>query len=361
MKVQGLKFKVQSVRVPQCFGGQARGVALLMVLWVMAVLSVVVLEFSFAMRTEVNITKNFKEELQLYAMAQGGVQRAIAELIYQHDPKVQQLRRTLTTEEIPPEKKEWVTDGRSYVLPFDQGTCDIKVMSETGKVNINLVSQSMLRRIITLLGLEGETRDIVVDSILDWIDPDDFVRLNGAEESYYQSLKEPYHCKNAPLDSIEELLLIRGVNHALFYGEKDVKKGEGGEKVVQAGLKDIFSIYSPGVQIDINSATPVVLRVVLGIGEDLSQKVIKAREEKAFDNQLDLLLRIPELKPFIEGDPEKQSLILYGRSIMTPYYTVESRAKSKEGESIRGIKAIIKIDPREKEGYKIIQWVDVLL
>jgi general secretion pathway protein K len=196
---------------------------------------------------------------------------------------------------------------------------------------------------------------------LDWRDPDDFFRVNGAEESYYQSLKEPYHCKNAPLDSIEELLLIRGVNRALFYGRKDVKKGEEGEKVVQAGLKDIFSIYSPGVQIDINSATPVVLRVVLGIGEGLSQKVIKAREEKAFDNQLDLLLRIPELKPFIEGDPEKQSLILYGRSIMTPYYTVESRAKSKEGESIRGIKAIIKIDPRGKEGYKIIQWVDVLL
>ena len=152
MKVQCLKFKVQSFRVPRYFGGQARGVALLMVLWVMAILSVVVLEFSFAMRTEVNITKNFKEELQLYAMTQGGVQRAIAELIYQQDPKVQQLRRTLTTEEIPPEKKEWVTDGRSYVLPFDQGTCDIKVMSETGKVNINLVSESMLRRIITLLG-----------------------------------------------------------------------------------------------------------------------------------------------------------------------------------------------------------------
>jgi general secretion pathway protein K len=339
----------------------SKGVALIMVLWVIAVLSVVVLEFSFAMRTEVLITKNYKEDLQLYAMVQGGIQRAIAELIYKHDPKVQQLRKTLTSEEIPPEKREWMTDGRSYVIPFDQGTCEIKVMSEAAKVNVNLVSDSMLRKIITLLGVEAEAKDIVVDSILDWRDPDDFYRVNGAEDSYYQSLKEPYRCKNASLDSIEELLLVRGVNQTLYHGRSDIKKEEGGEKVVQAGLKDIFSIYSPSGQIDINSAPSVVLKVVLAIPEEVLQKIVKAREEKAFDHQLDLLLRVPELKPFIEGDPERQSLILYGRTLLAPYYTIESRAKFKEGESVRGLKAIVKIDPKEKEGYKILQWVDVLL
>src|SRR3989304_7767957 len=87
----------------------SRGVALIMVLWIITILTVVVLEFSFAMRTEVNITKNYKEELQLYAMAQGGVQRAIAELIYKHDPQVQQIRKTMTAEEIPQDRKEWVT------------------------------------------------------------------------------------------------------------------------------------------------------------------------------------------------------------------------------------------------------------
>jgi general secretion pathway protein K len=52
-----------------------KGIALIMVLWVMAILSVVALEFSYAMRTEINITKNNKEDLQRYAMAEGGVQR----------------------------------------------------------------------------------------------------------------------------------------------------------------------------------------------------------------------------------------------------------------------------------------------
>ena len=66
---------------------------MIMVLWVVAILSVIVLEFSFAMRTEVNIAKNFKEETQLGAMAEGGVQRAIAELIYKHDTRIQQMRK----------------------------------------------------------------------------------------------------------------------------------------------------------------------------------------------------------------------------------------------------------------------------
>ena len=101
---------------------EKRGVALIMVLWVVAILSVVALEFCFAMRTEVHITNNYKEELQCYAMAEGGVQRAITELIYKHDPRVQQVRKTLLSQEPLQTTKEWVADGRSYPLPFNQGT-----------------------------------------------------------------------------------------------------------------------------------------------------------------------------------------------------------------------------------------------
>src|SRR5512139_3226504 len=97
-------------RIPDHEFGNSSGVALIMVLWVITILTVVALEFSFAMRTEVNVTKNFKEELQLYAIAQGGVQRAIAELILKHDTRSQQLRKTMKTEEATPEIKEWVPD-----------------------------------------------------------------------------------------------------------------------------------------------------------------------------------------------------------------------------------------------------------
>jgi general secretion pathway protein K len=332
-----------------------KGVALIMVLWVMVILSIVALEFSFAMRTEITITKNHKEDLQRYAMAEGGVQRAITEMIYKHDPRTQQMKKTLGLEEIPPEQQEWVADGRPYTLPFDQGFSEIRIMSEAGKININMVSESLLRKVIGQLGLEGEARDGVVDSILDWRDPNDFYRANGAENDYYLSLKEPYYCKNGNLDSIEELLLIKGVTPDLYHGKKGTLEGEGGA-TDRVGLKDIFSIYSLGEQVDINSATPLVMNMVLGIPREVSQQMVKTREEKSFENQHDLLNRVPELAPFI-GE--------IGRSIVyrsaLPYYTIESRAKLKDGPSMQGLKTIVKIDPREKERYKIVQWVDRLM
>ncbi len=328
------------------------GVALVMVLWVVTILSVVVLEFCFAMRTEVNIAKNYKEEFQLYAVAEGGVQRAITELIYKHDQRIHQMRKTPNPEEIPPAEREWVADGRPYLLPFDLGECEIKVMSEAGKVNINLVPESLLRKMLGNLGLEGEQRDIVVDSIMDWRDPDDFYRVNGAENDYYRSLKEPYDCKNGALSSIEELLLVRGVTSDLFNGRRGKGKEEG-SKGDGPGLKDIFSIYSPMGLIDINSATPAALRAVLGVPSEIARRIVKAREEKGFENQPDLLQRVPELAPLFG---EVGTFIVFQST--TPYYTIESRAKNKEGQSSRGLKVIVKVGSGEKKHYRIIQWVD---
>ncbi len=333
----------------------SRGVILIMVLWMIAILSVIVLEFSFAMRTEINITRHYQDDLLISAYMRGGVQRAIAELIYKHDTRIQQLRKGLKIEDIPKEKKEWITDGRSYTISYERGECEVRVMSEAGKVNINMVSDATLRKIITQMGIEGEERDIITDSILDWRDADDLYRLNGAENEYYQSLKEPYRCKNAPLDSIEELLLIRGVTPERFYGKRKVSSGEVREGDL-IGLKDLFSIYSPGEQVDINSALIPVLRVVLGLPAEVSKQVVKAREESIFLNQQDLVQRVPEIAPFIG---EAGRLILFQST--TPYYTIESRGKIKGSGAKGGLKVIVKIDPREKEGYKVIQWVDRIL
>jgi len=318
------------------------------------------LEFAFAMRTEVNLAKNLKEETQLYGIAEGGAQRAIAELILKNDPRVQQ-KRNKKIEEIPPEQREWMTDGRPYRLELDSGNCEVTITSEAGKVNINMVTEATLRRIISELGPEGEARDTVTDSILDWIDPDDFRRLNGAENDYYQSLKEPYKCKNGNLDSIEELFLVRGVTLDLFYGRKERKTGEEGVKALGVGLKDIFTIYSLGEQIDINSASLPVLRVVLGLPTEVAKALIKAREEKGFQNQQDLLARVPGISPLIGEISGRATFSSPLTPLTMPFYTIESRGRSKEGGAVRGLKTIVKIDPADKKGYKIIQWVDVLI
>lgn len=315
-----------------------------MVIWVITFLSILAVEFCFGTRTDLNISKNLKEERELYHLAQGGIHWAIAQLIYKHDQRIKELRKTILIEEEGKDaKKEWMADGRIYKIPTEQGNCEVRVTAEDGKVNINMVSDTVLRKIVGNFGLKESLRDVVVDSILDWRDPDDFYRLNGAENDYYQSLKEPYPCKNGPLDSIEELLLVKGITRDLFYGSK-VTEGW--------GLKDIFSVYAMGERININHAPPGVLKVLLGLPQPLIETLLVARKEREFRNEMELLQRIPDLQPFMG---EIRRVILYSSN--HPYYTIESRAKG-AGNKFYGIKALVKIDPREKNRYRIIQWID---
>ncbi len=73
-----------------------------------------------------------------------------------------------------------------------------------------------------LMRLPGMTEDVAA-AILDWIDEDDQPRESGAEIDYYSSLPIPYAPRNGPLESIDELLLVRGVTPDLLYG-RDVNR-----------------------------------------------------------------------------------------------------------------------------------------
>lgn len=332
---------------------QEKGVALVITIWIITILVIVAFEFSSAMRIESYSVKNYQEEAQLYALACGAYERAIWELSCRHDPFLRQKKRDLIREETPAEKKEWLIDGRPYTFSLGPGTCQVRIYGEAGKVNINLASQKTLHQIATCLGLEGEDRDILVDSILDWRDPNDFYRPQGAENEYYRALKEPYDCKNGPLDTIEELLLVRGVSKELFWGKKILFSGEKEERIV--GLRDIFSVYGAGEQIDLNAAGWPVLHCFLGLPREVAGKLIATREEREFENLTDLLQRVPEIQPFLK---EISGFITFRP--WHPYYTIETRAWMREKELERSLQAIIKIDAREKNGYKVIQWIDYI-
>lgn len=68
-----------------------------------------------------------------------------------------------------------------------------------------------------LMALPGMTEDIA-DAILDWLDDDDEQRPLGAESAFYSGLSPAYAAKNGPLDTVEELLLVRGVTPDLLFG-----------------------------------------------------------------------------------------------------------------------------------------------
>ena len=102
--------------------------------------------------------------------------------------------------------------------PVGDGTVSLKIIDLERKANINTANAAAIQQALTLMGVDASDISVVSDSIQDWIDPDDLPRVAGAESDYYQGLTPPYYAKNAPIDDLSELLLVRGVTPEMYWG-----------------------------------------------------------------------------------------------------------------------------------------------
>ncbi|MFQ5491114.1 MAG: general secretion pathway protein GspK [Phycisphaerae bacterium] len=107
----------------------------------------------------------------------------------------------------------------------DLQRCRYGITDESAKLNINTATGPQLRRLIAQIATKDMVVDQLVDALLDWRDADDTVRESGAEAPYYAGLKTPYRPKNGPFDTVEELLLVRGFNGRVLYGEDFDRNG----------------------------------------------------------------------------------------------------------------------------------------
>ena len=237
------------------------GVALILVLWVMVILVAIVGEFAYSMRTELNITRNFKEEEESYHLALAGVERAKIEILSAKDASYTYLNE----DEILVFKKDDENPERQGSL--GSGNFSYTITDEDRKLNINTASPPLIRYIIDNSGVDITDVDTIVDSIIDWIDADNLHMLNGAEEDYYQSLEKPYSCKDGLFDNINEMLLVKGITPEIFYGsrkegEDEEKSGED-EKKEYEGIAQYFTLWGSGL-INVNTAPQKVLEAVFG-------------------------------------------------------------------------------------------------
>ncbi|MEW6416513.1 MAG: hypothetical protein AB1480_00110 [Nitrospirota bacterium] len=244
------------------------GIALLMVLWVLTLLMVIVLSFSFMARTETHSTLSFKEGTEKKFLAEAGIERGITELFYRNVYKNQTLVMEGT--------EVWRTDGTVYSSQLGDGYYTIRITDESGKVDINTVSDVVLKNLLINTGVQEEEVDIIVDSIMDWKDPDDLHRLHGAESDYYMSLPNPYKAKDANFDTLEELLLVKGMTSEILFGS-----ASGGEK---RGIINFLTINSGTNKININAAPKEVLIAIPGITPEIADGIISFRQDKEITN-----------------------------------------------------------------------------
>jgi general secretion pathway protein K len=167
-------------------------------------------------------------------------------------------------------------------VPVGEGFVTIRIVDLERKININQVDPKQLETALNRTGAGGASGESLAAALTDWRDPDDFVTSGGgAESDYYLGLDPPYRAKNGPIDDINELLKVKGVTPAQFFGGS-VSGGrrtgvptahESGEIV---GLSEIFCAISSG-RININTAPEAVLEVVLRGDSTLARQIIQAR------------------------------------------------------------------------------------
>jgi len=295
------------------------GVALLIVLWVITILVVLVMSFTLLTRTEANSTVFFRDNVQKKLFAEASLERAIMELHF---------RQVYKDQSIILEGGETARiDGRNYDATIGTGRYSYRLFNESGKINLNRMgarSGVILNNLLVNLGVAKEKADVIVDSILDWIDTDDLKRINGAESEYYQSLPNPYKAKNGRLDTLEELLLIKEMSPDILFGTKE-----------QKGLINFVTIYSTTVRVNINAAPKEVLMAMPGMTEDIVNRIIDLRESTEFKTVRDI--------QSVAGI-NYSSLVRFVDVTESNVYTIESVGFQRDEKKGFGIRAVVSVE-----------------
>jgi len=176
-----------------------RGVALVLVMWVAVLLTVIAGSFIVERRTEMLVVSNSVSMARAEAIADAGVQRAVFE-IYRNDNS----------------PDAWKRDGTRYSMTFENTPVTVEIRDESAKIDINPAYEPLLRGLLVSSGLPDDEASRVLDAILDWRDPDDLKRPNGAEAPDYNAAGLLYKPANGPFQAIEELQLVLGMRPEIY-------------------------------------------------------------------------------------------------------------------------------------------------
>lgn len=243
-----------------------RGVSLMIVLWVMVFLLIITVEFAYTMRVEGFAIRNFKDEVSAHYLALAGINLAAGLISSGGGMSVLDDNGALVFL-----KK----DGGALMsrvqtkreLDLGEGHISYYIEDEAGKINLNTASRETLAALLEATGSTGLERDTIADSILDWRDSNHEYHLNGAEDDYYLALPTPYEAKDANFDTVEELLLVKGVTPEIFYGSDhlppEVKGKTASNEERRSGIARYLTVKSNG-KINLNTAPKPVLEAAFG-------------------------------------------------------------------------------------------------
>ncbi|MDY0189483.1 MAG: type II secretion system minor pseudopilin GspK [Desulfuromonas sp.] len=211
------------------------GMVLLLVLFITALLAALLSELAFSTLVDLRLAETYRDSSSAYYLAKGGIQ--VGSMVLADDDN-----------DYDGDNELWAQGISNYPVG-DIGLVSISITALDGKININrLISTSgnidvvVKDRCLRLFNiLEIDTAEEHIDALIDWMDSDNDPQPLGVESEYYASQTPSSFCKNAPLDTLDELQLVAG------FTQEEVDK-----------LRPHLSVYG-GDKIHLNSASAEVL------------------------------------------------------------------------------------------------------
>lgn len=268
-------------------GGGAGGSALVVVLWVIGLLSLLVVSFAFDAHLEARVISYVRKRLKADSVARSGME--VAQMLM--------VKRGQVKDNEEPDKDDRWYDTAKRMKEGGEVTVDeamgdgkllLTIAPEPALRNINNLGQNEpeitenLERILEVGGVPENLWPGLIETFLDWVDPNDDARIDGAEtDDYYATLDQPYKAKNGPLDTVGELLLIKNWSRPILYGGVLNEQEEGKEdRIAVRGIADLLTTYGSG-KVNVNAALPRVLMTLPEVDEVMAGAIVEEREGTA--------------------------------------------------------------------------------
>jgi general secretion pathway protein K len=271
--------------------GGEQGIALIVVMLVIIVLAGLVAGFAGSMRVEMRLARFSNSSAEMEWIGRSGLELARYTLAMQARVPGENNHESLNQKWAGGTgvTNELLADIKLDNVPLGGGLFTVTMKDAERKFNINAADEQLLQQALTVVGVDASEFSTIVDCILDWRDPDNNPRLNGAENDYYLSLIPPYYCKNGYIDDLTELLLVKGINSDIYWGPASTnhfistyqKKGSRKHNERQGagyavGLADLFNTLSSG-RLNLNTASATALLLIPGMDQNVAQEIIQRR------------------------------------------------------------------------------------
>lgn len=275
-----------------------RGSVIIVTLWTITLLTILVTALAGQVRLSARVTQFHQEDLDTWANLLAAVNQAEMELVLEQMPLPPPLAETSDNARNPLNRY----NGQELQLTYPQAEgITVRIYNHNGKINLNELSRPRMRGMLEKrLGTNAADQiDDLMDAWGDWVDLNNDASANGAEIDYYESLETPYKPRNGRIETVEEILQIRGFAE-VFEG---------------VDLDAAFTLYGERDLIDLNKATVEAMQLVPGLDDDLIAQILDYRAQRDFTGNGDVAQLIPAenmalLRPWLQTN------------VSSSYYTI---------------------------------------